>query len=308
MKQKVIITGATGFVGKQIMKFLDPAVYDFTLLTRDPEKLTDEMKRYSVVFGDLNDLDSLKKAFNGQDILINLAAEVRNQDLLEQTNVTGTNNLIEAVKSARISRVIHLSSVGVIGKGYSEKSHVVNETEVPAPQNKYEQTKLESEMALLNSQENFELVVLRPTNVFGEMHPFNALNNLFNHIQSGKRMIYTAQAQVNYVYVGDLCQVLIWFLENEGHAGVYQVGNATPLIKFYEQIEEKLHLQSKKMKIPDFLVRCAELAGFHKLRPVSNRVIYDDSRLKGLIGEYHFGIDKGLDLTIDYFRKNGLLK
>ena len=308
MKKNGIITGATGFVGKHLMKFLDSTNYEYTLLTRNPDKLVGESQRFHVVFGDLNDLDSLKNAFSGQDILINLAAEVRNPDLLEQTNITGTNNLIEALKSANIKKVIHLSSVGVVGKVFSANPFVVNESEMPTPQNKYEETKLKSEEILLAQKESFELVVLRPTNVFGEMHPFNALNNLLNHVQAGKIMVYTKQARVNYLYVGDLCKVIGWFLEHEGHPGVYQVGSAMPLVAFYDQIEKKLNLHGKRLVFPNSIVKCSEFMGIRKLRAISNQVVYDDSKLKNLIGSYHFGIDKGLDLTIDYFRKNGLLK
>lgn len=309
MKQNVIITGATGFVGKHLLTFLDPTKYRYTLLTRNPDKLSVRPEGFSVVCGDLNDPESLKNAFRDQDILINLAAEVRNQELLEQTNINGTLHLIEAVRSSGIKRVIHLSSVGVVGKGYSSEPLRVNENERPTPQNKYEQTKLKSEELLLEAHHTyFELVVLRPTNVFGEMHPFNALNNLFNHIRSGKTMVYTNQAEVNYLYVGDLCQSIRWFLDNEGHPGVFQVGNSIRLIEFYEKIEHKLQVKGKKWAVPYFLVKCAELIGIHKLRAISNRIIYDDSKLKKLMGDYQFGIDEGLDLTIDYFRKKGMLK
>ena len=308
MKKKVIITGATGFVGKHLMNFLNLTNYEYTLLTRNPDKLAGEFQRFSIVFGDLNDLDSLKNAFSGHDILINLAAEVRNQDLLEQTNIAGTNNLVEALKSTEIKKVIHLSSVGVVGKVFSAKPFVVSESELPTPQNKYEETKLKSEEILLAQKESFELVVLRPTNVFGEMHPFNALNNLFNHVQTGKTMVYTRQAIVNYLYVGDLCKVITWFLEHEGHPGVYQVGNGMPLVEFYDQIEKKLNVRGKRLVFPNSPVKCLEFMGIRRLRAISNQVVYDDSKLKNLIGWYHFGIDKGLDLTIDYFRKKGLLK
>ncbi len=309
MKKNVIITGATGFVGKHLLQFLDPVKYRYTLLTRNPDKLPSDLSECAIVYGDLNDLESLKQAFGDQDILINLAAEVRNQELLEQTNVNGTNNLIEAIKASTIKRVIHLSSVGVVGKVYSPNQWVVSENEIPTPQNKYEQTKLKSEELFLDqSNEQFELVVLRPTNVFGEMHPFNALNNLFNHIQSGKTLVFTKKAQVNYVYVGDLCQSIQWFLENEGHPGVFQVGNSMSLRDLYETIEKKLGVKGKKLQIPNFVITFAELIGIHKLRAVSNCIVYDDSKLKKLMGNYQFGLDKGLDLTIDYFRKKGLLK
>ncbi|MDF3028638.1 MAG: UDP-glucose 4-epimerase [Fluviicola sp.] len=309
MKKRVIITGATGFVGKNLLRFLDTAHYDITLMSRDLTKLNENLFGFSVVYGDLNDKNSLKKAFEQQDILINLAAEVRNQEKLDQTNVQGTNNLIEAVKYSGISKIIHLSSVGVVGKSYSPVSYLVDELERPTPQNLYEQTKLKSEEALFNQNNGaYQLVVLRPTNVFGEMHPFNALNNLMTKIQHQKTLLGTKEAKVNYLYVGDLCQVITFFLTNDSSNGVFHVGDSMNLIEFYRLIAKKLGVKLHCYYLPNFLRDFLDIIKITKLRVVTNQIIYTDLKLKNEIGNYEFGVDKGLDLTIDYFRKNNLLK
>lgn len=308
MKKKVIITGATGFVGKNLLPFLDRDKYDFTLMTRDLSKLPESIPGFSIVRGDLNDPDSLKKAFAQHDILINLAAEVRASEKLGQTNIQGTHHLVEAVKDAGISKIVHLSSVGVVGKSYSPEDYSVDESEKPAPHNLYEQTKLKSEEILLEDHGNCQLVILRPTNVFGEMHPFNALHNLMARIGEGKTVVGSKGAKVNYLYVGDLCQAIVFFLENENAAGTFTVGDSMNLTDFYHLIAKKLQVKAHYYRIPNWLCNMLETLGITKLRVVTNQVIYDDSRLKNEMGAYQFGVDKGLDLTIDYFRKNGLLK
>lgn len=309
MRKNVVITGGSGFVGKHLLSFLDCEKFTYTLISRNPDKLNVNRSVFKCVYADLNDLESLKRAFEGQDILINMAAEVRNQDLLEKTNIEGTKSLIQAIITTGIQKVIHLSSVGVVGNGFSLNSTLIDETQLPTPKNKYEETKLISEKLFAeHSNEKFKLVVLRPTNVFGEFHPFHALRTIMNHANDSKRMIYANGAMVNFVYVGDLCQTIVFFLNQTDSEGVFQVGNATPFETFYKMISEKLNRKPLFLRLPTFLFRCAELLGIKKMRPVSNKVVFSDKLLKTEMGAYQFGLDKGLDLTIAYFRKNELVK
>ena len=87
-KQKIIITGASGFIGIDLLKFLDLSLYEVTVITRKKQKLEGKFDpSVKVVEADLMDINSLIEAFENQEVLINLAAEVRNHDLLEKTNV-----------------------------------------------------------------------------------------------------------------------------------------------------------------------------------------------------------------------------
>lgn len=309
-KQKVIITGASGFVGKDFMKTIDHDAYEITVLTRNKEKLIglfDPSVR--IVEADLTDLESLKTAFQNQDVLINLAAEVRNTEQLAKTNIDGTKNCIDAIRMSGIKRVIHLSSVGVIGKPYSNIAIKLNENVEPTPQNEYERTKNISEQLFSEASQLglFELVVLRPTNVFGEYHPFNALLNLMKTVQDSKPLIYVANSVVNYVYVSDVSASLIEALKSRIKPGVYNVGYAIDLKEFYMLIMNSMHKKTRIYKVPSFLTKFADLMGITKLRSISNRLEYSDNHIRAYFS-YPFGIEEGINKTVNHYRKEGKLK
>jgi nucleoside-diphosphate-sugar epimerase len=309
-KQKVIITGASGFVGKDLLKFLDLNLYEISVITRDKQKLENKFdSSVRIIEADLMDVSSLKKAFENQDVLINLAAEVRNHDLLEKTNVQGTKNLIEAIQHARINKVIHLSSVGVVGKPYSNIAIKINEDVEPTPQNEYERTKNISEQLLNEAAVSnaFDLVVLRPTNVFGENHPFNALLNLMQTVENGKPLITTKGAKVNYVYVSDVSASIISALENKTKNGIYNVGYSMDLNEFYSVIMNAMKLKTRIFKVPSILTNFAYKLGVKKLQSISNRLEYSDNELKKNFS-YPFGIEQGIKNTVEYYKKQGVLK
>lgn len=307
--QKILITGASGFIGKDLLNQLDFDCYEVFVLTRSPEKFKEFDARIHVVEGDLTDKSSLVNALNGIDIVINLAAEVRDIAKMQTTNIDGSKNLIEAMIQNNVLKIIHLSSVGVVGKAYSAKELKVNEEVIPTPANEYERTKLISEQLFIEAfqDQKFELTVLRPTNVFGEGHPFNALLNLMQKIQNGKLLIYSEDARVNYVYVRDLTNFIIQFLEEKKFNGVYTVGYGMKLVDFYTLIMDSMNMKTRLIKIPQFPISFANSVGINKLQPISNKVIYDDSKLQSLFS-YKFGMEKGIQKTVSYFKEKNLLK
>ena len=310
IKTKIVITGASGFIGKNLLQQLDLSEFDVTLITRNSDKFEAQFaERFTIIEADLLQLDSLILAFNKQDVLVNLAAEVRNEELLEKTNVQGTKNIIAAIRQSSISKVIHLSSVGVVGKGFSDAPLIVDEDCKPTPVNEYERTKLISEQLFLDdaSKGGFELSVLRPTNVFGENHPFNALLNLMRKIVSKKPLIYANGAMVNYVYVSDLNAFIIHLIKTNQFNGIYNVGKSIPLKDFYLLLMKSLNCKTRIIKVPTIFIKLAKVLRFSKLQPISNKVNYSDQKLEGNF-YYPFGLNKGIQNTVDYFKKRELLK
>ncbi|MFA7273243.1 MAG: NAD(P)-dependent oxidoreductase [Crocinitomicaceae bacterium] len=301
-KVNVIITGGSGFIGKDLLKKIDLSVFSVSLITRDKQKLIHlEKEGFKVVEADLSDVASLKKALAGQSILLNLAAEVRNIELLEKTNVQGTINLVEAIVSCGIQKVIHLSSVGVVGRGYSLASVVVTEKTLATPENEYERTKKISEEILIEAEKQgiFQLTILRPTNVFGENHPFNALLNLSQHLSSGKIVPYMKNAVVNYVYVSDVSATILFFLSDD-RKGIYQVGSSMELYGFLSLMQRTLRKKAKLFKVPKLLIILANKLGLKQFSSVSNGVIYSDEKLRKIFN-YPVGIEQGVINTLNDF-------
>ncbi|MEI6488143.1 MAG: NAD(P)-dependent oxidoreductase [Bacteroidota bacterium] len=309
-KLKVIITGATGFIGKHLLEDIDLNKYIVTIITRHSNKVSSSISnKFNVQIADLRDVDSLKKAFQGQDIFINLAAEVRNLDEMEETNIGGTKNLIEAINFSNIKKVIHLSSVGVTGKSYSDKLIYVDEEVVCTPLNEYERTKSVSEMLFLEAQKTlgFSLIVLRPTNVYGEFHSFNALLKMMNHIKKWSLVAYFNSAMVNYVYVKDITSLICYFIENESRYLVLNVGQAETLERFFYHVAEELGIGLKTIALPSLIVKLGRILEINKIRTISNEVVYTDKRLLEFFN-YPYGLKKGIQRTVNHYKNQDLIK
>lgn len=308
--KRILITGATGFIGRHLLKDIDFTRYHIRLITRSKvELLKNTYPNFEIVQADLNDFSLLNSACKGVNIIVNTAAEVRNHELLEKTNVGGTHNLIKVIKSQNIEKLIHLSSVGVAGYQYSNTKLVVNEDSNCSPKNEYERTKLASELLLVSAQKEFQfqLDIIRPTNVFGEEHPFNALLGLIKHTKNERPFLFSKGAQVNYVYVKDISYLIEKLLMLNESKGLINVGKALPLIDFYNMIKLELGTHNKKIQIPDFIIRLLNFMGMKQLQSVSNGIIYSDQKLNQFYN-YHFGEHEGLRRTIKYYKQLNLLK
>ncbi len=128
---KVLITGATGFIGRAVADAATKRGMDLRLLIRS-DKYIDQVKHlnYERVDGDLTDPESLKKACQGVDSVFHVAALyvlwARDDRLLIKTNVEGTRAMIRAALDAGVERFVYTSSVASIG--YREDGEPSDET------------------------------------------------------------------------------------------------------------------------------------------------------------------------------------
>lgn len=310
----ILITGATGFIGRHLLELISTHTNyipkNITLISRNLDKFDENIKNsYKIIKADLNDLESLIKAFKHIDVIINTAAEVRNYNKLEQTNVEGTKNMVAAAVKNNVKKIIHLSSVGVVGMQYSINPKEVDEYAVCNPKNEYERTKLLSEHILKEAaiSNSFDLIILRPTNVFGEHHPLNALQTILKHISKNKPMLTTKTATYNYVYVKDVTATLVKMIDyHPSQVEIYNIGTSMLIKDFIPMINNGLKVKSKVIYIPKIIVNLFNLMGIKKLYPISNEVCYSDKKLKAIF-EYEFGLEKGIYNTIAYYKSiNGL--
>lgn len=143
-KMRVLLLGPTGRIGKYFREdyFTHGYNKDYELIlgVRDKTKIQDS--RFEIRFAEISNLDSLKEAMKGVDIVLNLAAnsnpEAEFRDLIEP-NLIGTFNILEAARLMNVKRVIMASSIHAV-KGHDEDK-VVKEIDAPRPLNYYGATK-----------------------------------------------------------------------------------------------------------------------------------------------------------------------
>jgi len=119
-KQRYFVTGATGFVGGQVVRQLRAAGHEVVALVRDPTR-AGELARQSVALhrGDITDKASLRAPMEGADGVFHIAAwyEVGTRDRAraEAINVGGTRNVLETIRELGIPKGVYTSSVAVFG-------------------------------------------------------------------------------------------------------------------------------------------------------------------------------------------------
>ena len=117
---KVLVTGATGFVGGAVARALVNSGIDVRVLARAGADLQNiQGLTVERVEGDLRDQVSLRKALTGCRHLYHVAAHyalwAKDPAIFYDVNVTGTKNLLEAARAAGTERIVYCSTIGAIG-------------------------------------------------------------------------------------------------------------------------------------------------------------------------------------------------
>ena len=163
---KVLVTGATGFVGSHLVEALRRRADDVTALVRSPAKagpLT--TLGVQLVAGHLADREALDRAVVGRDVVFHVAGVVaaRNETEFLIANRDGTARLLDAAARANVGRFVFVSSMAAGGP--SAPGHPLSGTEPPRPVTAYGRSKLAAEERVRAG--GVPWTILRPPMVYG---------------------------------------------------------------------------------------------------------------------------------------------
>jgi len=163
---RVLVTGATGFVGSHLVEALRRRGHEVTALARSPRKaeaLTSQGAR--VVAGDLYDAAALDRAAAGQDIVYHVAGVVAARDEAEflRANRDGTRNILDAAERSGNPRFVLVSSLAAAGP--APLGAPLTGRETPRPVTAYGRSKLAAEEMVRGSALRWS--VIRPPIVYG---------------------------------------------------------------------------------------------------------------------------------------------
>jgi putative NADH-flavin reductase len=114
-QMKLIIFGATGGTGQEIVRQALENGHDVTVLVRAPAKLTIQHDRLKVIVGDIGDAAAVEKAVAGADAVISALGPTRDSAPMMLTH--GSANLIAAMKRHNVRRLIWQTGAGVVDEG-----------------------------------------------------------------------------------------------------------------------------------------------------------------------------------------------
>ena len=208
---RALVTGATGFTGGHLARWLRARGDSVRVVARDPARAAGlAMLGVEVAQGDLTDPASLRRAAKGMDVVYNIAALYRRAGLpaaaYRSVNAAGVASVVEAAAANGVRRVVHCSTVGVHGH---IEGPPANEDAPLKPSDVYQETKLEGEQLGREAARRFdvELVIARPSGIYGAGD--RRLFKLFGKVAQ-RRFVLLGDGRISYhlTHVDDVCQGL----------------------------------------------------------------------------------------------------
>jgi len=296
---RVLVTGATGFVGRHLCPLLAEQGHVVTAAVRVVPEQAVQGVGPIVQVGEISPDTDWQDALSAQDVVIHMAARTHvmnesgpeSEALYEQINVGGTAALAKAAASAGVRRLIFLSSVKALGESSGETP--LTEETGAAPEDAYGRTKREAEKELLRIAETtgLEAVILRPPLIYGPGVKGNLLS-LFRACDKGLplplRQIHNRRT---LVYLGNLTDAILQCLDHPGAGNeIFLVsdGEAVSTPDLIRHICQNLGRSSRLLPFP---VWCLHLAG--KILGKSDAI----NRLTGSLEVSNAKICKQLDWT-----------
>jgi len=225
----ILLTGATGFLGHNLVPQLVAAGYRVRALVR-PTSQVDFLKKWQVELAyadDISDAVAVKKACVGCNQVIHAAGKFSfwgHDEDFWRTNVLGTTAVIAAALSAQVQRFIHISTIVVVGE--TTGSRAIDETTPCHPQEPYQLTKYEAEQRVLAAHREHDLpaVILRPGAFYGPWgrYAFNRL--FFEEPLKGWRIKVNGGKHITFpVFTADVAQGVIRSLANGCAGEIYNI-------------------------------------------------------------------------------------
>lgn len=234
---RVLITGATGFVGGHLVKELVKRGHEVTVLVH---KHPNTSKGVALAKGDIHDSDSLEHACEKQDVVVHLVGIIQEKGdaTFERTHVEGTKNMVKAAKAAGVKHFLYVSALGA----------------TPHSKSRYQLTKYEAE--LIVKQSNIPYTIFRPSIILG---PEDKFANLLAGIVRVSPVIpmppLFSRARIQPVYVDDLIACIVASLEKKARNIIHEVAGPEVLTlqEFFDLVITVLGVKRLKIPIPDVL-------------------------------------------------------
>lgn len=259
----VLVTGATGFVGKSLVATLN-AAYQVRIAVRVPVESGKQKGCFFV--GNIDGGTNWQHALTGVDVVIHLAARVHVMNEVEadplaefrQVNVEGTINLARQAIKAGVRRFIFVSSIKVNGE-QTPFGQPFTALDTPSPQDAYGISKYEAEQGLLAlaKETGLEVVIIRPPLIYGA----GVKANFASMMRTVKRGIPLPLGAIHnkrsFVFVGNLVSLIIKCIDHPKAANqVFLVsdGHDVSTTELLQACAIALGVKSKLLPVPQKMI------------------------------------------------------
>lgn len=318
MSRRIVVTGATGFIGRHVAARLHAAGDRVRAIVR-PDSPRRPPSGVEVVHAALT-YDALRAAIDGADVVVHIAGVIsaRGWQDYADVNVAGTRELAAATQEVG-ARLIHISSLAAAGPAPADRPRT--EADPCEPINDYGRSKLQGERAI-TSIEGLQWTILRPGVVYGPGD--RALLPLFRLARLGVLPdIGRRSAAYTFVFIDDLVNAIDAAVRRAAGGAVMFVGHPTPVTtrRLAAALSGALERRVSRVRVPTPIGAGAAAVGdiisaLTGTRPLFNRRRWAEMSAVGFVCgvaeihqrlglEAHVDLDEGFRRTLTWYRVAG---
>ena len=327
---KVLVTGATGFIGRKVVDALVEAGHEVTAFVRNTSNVSGLAEGVHIFEGDLLDTESLKQAVVDQDAVMHFAAYfdfyATDEELLYRTNVEGTKGLMKACADASVQRFIYCSTTEVIGPVRFPPG---NEDTELCPQFEYARSKIKAEESIreISKSRNLDHIILRATGVVGEGDMYVGFDIVEAVATGAAPFIPDGETKINmFMHVDDVESAFVAALTSQSALNetiILCPDDAVSWIKLFDELAEHTGGKAPRPGLPMILARLgmAILSRFkgrgrktflwhtESIKAVGQSRWYLNDKAKRLLGwKPEFTLIEAFKKAADWYFEQGLLE
>lgn len=287
--KRVLVTGATGFIGRHLVARCAQDGYVVRGLVRNASARDAVSSLHEVAEGDVRDARAMKAAARDAEVVFHLAGHAHDISSFEErvyreVNVDGTRNVLSGAVDAGVRVFVFFSSVKAMGE---RTRGCVDETATETPETAYGRTKLEAERLVFGSDwdTGMRVVCLRPPLVYGPGNKGNLLR-MIAAIDAGLFLPLPDTGSLrSVVHVSNLVEAALMAANNPcAHGRCYIVADAAYSTRaLYEMIVRALGKRPPRWSVPlsvlRLLARAGDALGWIRRRPF----VFDSDALAKLV-------------------------
>ena len=314
---RVLVTGASGFVGRRVCALLAESGSEVIAATRATAAPVAGATR-TLALGEIGPATNWQPALAGCDALVHLAARTHRgedatmRDDFFRINVEGTRGLVDAALAAGVRRVVFVSSAKVYGESSPPdaqgRPHAFTATDVPRPAGPYGASKLAAEELLRGRCETAQaaLTILRPPLVYGPGNKANLLA-LMRAIERGVPLpLGSIRNARSLVFVDHLAELIVAALAQAAGTRLYPVADvelSTPAL--IEALAAGLRKPARLLPCPVALLSLAgRLTGrTAAVARLTGSFVLEHARVADELGwRPRYSVADAMRLTGDWYR------
>lgn len=328
----ILVTGGTGFIGREFVPKLIEKGHNVTLVIRNIEKAKKIFaNKVNYIVSDITDNEHLEGCCNNIDIVYHMVAKTgndilnqKNLDNFRKINVEGTRNIMLQAKKSKVKKFIFVSSIAAMG---IVKANPIREDSTINLYLPYQITKHEAEELLLKEFKDtgFPVIILRPTKVYGIGEPEYSNLSIFKLLKHGINLrIGLTDNSISNIWVGDLVEALLNCIDN-GILGNSYILSGKDSISCKEISNLYTKLSGKKVCnifIPEFLMKIIAfieervflllhkkpIITYQNVCSMATSRIYDLSKANEQLNfNPVYGMKDGLAMMYEWYKSEGML-